>query len=459
MSRKRKVSPKRKGAARAQAAPVPARPGLRPGAPDAVVALLLLALVLSAYGGTIAAPFVYDDLGSIVENASVHWGDVGVEELRAAWLRSPTRRLVANWSFGVNHRFFGLDARAYHATNVMIHGAACVLLYWLLLKLLWRSGTATLSVADARLAAALAAGIFAVHPVGTQAVTYVVQRMASLAALFCVVSILLYMRGRERAGRSRVGWWVGSAAAWGVALASKESAATFPAVIALYDWLFYRGAGSPCPGPTGRGRGARCAGRARGHAVQLCRSVSGLLLPRLYAGGSTAQPGAGHWLLRRVDRVAPRPSRLTLMHDFAPSRDLFSPWTTLPAWLALAGTLFWAARSVDRRPLCVFALGWFGLALAVRNVSFSFAARPRASTLSADDGRNDRHRGDAARLSPFLSDARRRVGLCGSLRARFRDARAQRGLARSGESVGRRDREESEPGDRLCEPGRGSYPR
>ena len=209
MSRKRKVSPKRKGAARAQAAPVPARPGLRPGAPDAVVALLLLALVLSAYGGTIAAPFVYDDLGSIVENASVHWGDVGVEELRAAWLRSPTRRLVANWSFGVNHRFFGLDARAYHATNVMIHGAACVLLYWLLLKLLWRSGTATLSVADARLAAALAAGIFAVHPVGTQAVTYVVQRMASLAALFCVVSILLYMRGRERAGRSRVGWWVG----------------------------------------------------------------------------------------------------------------------------------------------------------------------------------------------------------------------------------------------------------
>ena len=46
-----------------------------------------------------------------------------------------------------------------------------------------------------------------------------------------------------------------------MALASKESAATFPAVIALYDWLFYRGAGSPCPGPTGRGRGARCAGR------------------------------------------------------------------------------------------------------------------------------------------------------------------------------------------------------
>jgi len=363
---------RRKSARRGDPAPaVPAsardaRPLLVLSWSDASVAVLLFLLVLSAYGGTLDAPFVYDDHGSVVENASVHWHEVGVEELRAAWLQSPTRRLVANWSFGLNHRFFGLDPRAYHATNLIIHTVACVLLYWLLLQLLWRERP---TASDARLAAALAAGVFAVHPVGTQAVTYVVQRMASLAGLFCVLSLLLYARGRGRSGRERVTAWLGAGVAWSLALASKESAATFPAVIALYEWLFHRGAE--------RAVALRLLG-----GVMLAAGVGFVVMQFNYADpfrdSFYHDFTLGDRLLSQarvlgyyVGLIAwPSPSRLTLMHDFPPSLGLLAPWTTVPAWLALGLTLLWAARSVGRRPLWVFALGWFGLALAVETSIF-----------------------------------------------------------------------------------------
>jgi len=342
---------------------------LVPSASDGAIVAALAVLILLAYGKTLGAPFVYDDHGSIVENAAVHWQEVGFEELHAGWLKSPTRRVGANWSFGWNHRFFGLDPRAYHATNLAVHVATCVLLYWLFFELLRRHGARSLTARDARLAAALAAAAFAVHPLGTQAVSYVVQRMASLAAMFCVASLLFYVRGRDAGGRARRAWWAGATLAWLLALGSKESAATFPAVIALYEWLFHQGADR------------RLAVRSIG-VVAVAALIAFAVMVFNY--GDPFRDTfyhdftLGDRLLSQARVLGyylgliawPAPSRLTLMHEFAPSRGLLEPWTTLPAWLGVAGVLFWASRSVARAPLLVLALGWFGLALAVETSIF-----------------------------------------------------------------------------------------
>ena len=375
MSRKRKKrTPHRRPEADKTASAGPAAPvgeARRAGVLRVLAPCGLIALVLIAYANALTVPFVYDDYGSIVENPSVHWRELSIENARDALLRSTTRRVIANWSFGLNHWLSGLEPRAFHATNVALHVVTVLLVYALLLGLLRgrvrdRNGDHDRQVL---LAALIGTGVFAVHPLGTQAVTYVVQRMAGMAALFCVASLLLYVRGRARSGWGRVAWWGGSALAWGLALGSKESAATFPVIIALYEWLLHRGAD-------------------RRSALQLAGvvAVAGLVsfgVMRFYYTDPfrdtfyhdftlgerlLSQPRV---LVYYASLIAwPDPSRLSLMHDFAPSRGVFSPWTTLPALAALIATVVWALRAVERRPLAVFALGWCGVALAVETSVF-----------------------------------------------------------------------------------------
>lgn len=347
----------------------PPRP--EPTGRDRWIVLGLVGLVLGAYANAFGAAFVYDDFGSIVENPNVHWRSLDLESLRAAWLHSTTRRVVANWSFGLNHWWFGLDPMPYHATNIAIHAVSSCLLYALLRHLLalTASGAGAAEQRAQRVAAALGAAIFATHPIATQAVTYVVQRMASLAALFCLASLLAYVRARSSVGRTRLGWGAACVAAWALALGSKESAATFPAVIALYEWLFHRG---------GDRRTA-----VRLVAVVAVAAAAALALMRFNYGDPFRDTfyhdfSLGERLLSQprvltyyASLIAwPTPSRLVLMHGFEPSRGWLVPWTTLPAVLLWGGLVVAAVRQIERRPLAVFALGWWGLALLVETSVF-----------------------------------------------------------------------------------------
>ena len=91
--------------------------------------------------------------------------------------------------------------------------------------------------------AAAAALLWLVHPLHTQSVTYVIQRMNSLAALFFVLAMLLYVRGRQVESRPvRYLAFSACAAAGLLAIGSKQNAAMLPVFLVLYDWLFFGGA-------------------------------------------------------------------------------------------------------------------------------------------------------------------------------------------------------------------------
>jgi hypothetical protein len=97
-----------------------------------------------------------------------------------------------------------------------------------------------------RLAALFAAAIFIAHPVQVQAVTYIVQRMTSMATMFYLMSLLFYLLGRQRKDRSgRSTCWLAALASWLLALGSKEIAATLPIVIVLVEFFFFRDPARP----------------------------------------------------------------------------------------------------------------------------------------------------------------------------------------------------------------------
>jgi len=359
--RRGRASAERSGAPEAKPGPALAAARRSLDGLDAAVALVLALATLAAYANALDAGFVYDDVGSIVENPHVHWRELGLRELAAAATSSPTRRFVANASFGLDHWLFGLDARAYHATNVAIHIACSAFVYLLLRRLVAGEG--------ARIACAVAAAVFALHPIETQAVTYVVQRMASLAALFCVASLLCYARARAPSARGKAGWLAASAVAWIAAVGSKESAAAFPALLWLYEWIVVRGADA---------RAARWMGGVVAVAalamVALASQTYGDpfrdyrfhdfdLVDRLWSQGRVAFVYAGLVL-------APTPSRLSLIHELAPSRGAFEPWTTLPAWIAVVALAALAIARARRAPLVALGVGFVVVALAIESSIF-----------------------------------------------------------------------------------------
>ena len=210
--------------------------------PPASVVLLGLA----AYANAFDVPFTFDDDSSIVTNESVH--DLG--GFLAGWkgYRGHPTRFIGNLSFAVNFRLGGLDPTGYHLVNVAVHVLNALLL-WALIRVTFR----TPRLSESSLApwsgavATAAALLFVAHPIQTQAVTYVVQRFASLATTFYLLALLLWARWRLRrdagGGRGLPGaaGYLAVLAAVLLGMRTKEIAITAPLAIALYEAWFFQG--------------------------------------------------------------------------------------------------------------------------------------------------------------------------------------------------------------------------
>ncbi|HLP25275.1 MAG TPA: hypothetical protein VK477_06335, partial [Acidobacteriota bacterium] len=159
------------------------------------MSLLLGAAILGAWLNSFHAPFVFDDTASIVENVSIR--QLG----SSAWLNPPHAlgetvggRPVLNFTFALNYAVSGLSVWSYHALNLAIHFGAALLL-WSVLRRISAVGDGV------AIAAAL---LWAVHPLQTASVTYVVQRAESLAAFFVLLTLYAFLRyATEQAQRAR----------------------------------------------------------------------------------------------------------------------------------------------------------------------------------------------------------------------------------------------------------------
>lgn len=188
---------------------------------------LLAAIAIAPYVATIGYPFQFDDYPSIVQNRHLDsWNP-------SSWrlIESP-RRIVAA-TFALTRHLAGADPGWFRAGNVLIHALnAC--LGFLLVRQALRAPRSSESMRGTATALALiAAALFAAHPLATQAVTYIVQRCESLAAL-CLLACL-YAAGRiagDPAGARR--WSLLLIAAAAVGTAAKEVVVVATALVPLY---------------------------------------------------------------------------------------------------------------------------------------------------------------------------------------------------------------------------------
>ena len=338
---------------------------------------LIVAAGILAYSNTLHGEFQFDDRNNILDNPAVR--DGGILRQPAAWLRLAGRPL-SYATFALNLRWFGPGVESFHATNLAIHILAGIVVFFLARRILRLAGE-RLSPAANRgeppggtrvdpvpWIAGAAALLFVVHPVQTQAVTYVVQRMASLAALFYLLSVLLYAEGRllhVRQGKRPQAFCLYAAALMAglLAVLAKENAATFPAAWLLFEACFIRG-------PGGRPYTKYIATAAAGLAlVAVLGTASGFLPTDLRHGEAFSRldyfvtqwrVGAEYW------RLAVLPIRQNIDYDFPLSR---SPWGaaeigSLALLLAIFAAGIWLYRK--DRPVS-FGIFWFFLALAVES--------------------------------------------------------------------------------------------
>lgn len=206
-------------------------------------AAALSALCLIVYSPALKAPFYFDDYLYIAGNPKIR-------SLSNFWPPYGSRYL-AFLSFALNHRLGGLDPRGYHLANVVIHILNSILVFTLTAST-FRTPAALRGQrawsARPLFAASLAvSAIFAVHPVQTQAVTYVSQRFVLIASFFYLASIVSFVKWRLRqcggGGPSQYAHYAVSLLTAVLAQFSKEISFTLPAVILFYEFTFFEGLG------------------------------------------------------------------------------------------------------------------------------------------------------------------------------------------------------------------------
>jgi tetratricopeptide (TPR) repeat protein len=216
----------------AEAMASPASPGWLAWAVLGPALVAVAAFAPAAWGGFVN----WDDPFNFVENSAIR--GLGPKNLAWAWttMHLGTYQPLGWMVVQAEYAAWGLDARGYHITSIVLHAINSSLLYVLILRLLG-VGRPDL-VRDPRLArgaAVLTATLFAAHPLRVEVVAWASCQFYLLCGLFAMLCVLAYLRGARPGAPHRARW---TAAAWFLMLAallSKPAAAGLPAALLVLD--------------------------------------------------------------------------------------------------------------------------------------------------------------------------------------------------------------------------------
>lgn len=210
-------------------------PGYRP---VALAAALIVLLGFAAYANSFAGAFVYDDRTAVAENESIRQLWPPFAALLPPAEAGTGGRPLANLTFAVSYALSGFAPWGYHLVNIVIHVLAALALFGVVRRTLGQPSLREHFGAHALPLGATIAGLWAVHPLQTQVVTYISQRTESLMALFYLLTLYCFIRGSERHPQR---WFPLAALACLLGAMSKEVIATVPLVVLLYDRTFVAG--------------------------------------------------------------------------------------------------------------------------------------------------------------------------------------------------------------------------
>ena len=346
-------------------------------------AVTLVLAALAVYSGSLEAPFVFDDIPSIVRNPTIR-------HLWPVWepLNPPvdgsgaSGRPLLNLSFAVNYAIGGLQVRGYHWVNLALHALAVLALWGVLRRTLdfCRAGRGpaeglrlgSCDPQDVELLAWSMALVWAVHPLLTESVVCVIQRNEVLGGLFYLLTLYCFVRGTEAERRSEASsppgrtprirkWFTLSVLASLAGMASKEIVATAPLMVLLYDRTFVAGT-------------FRAAGRRRwryyGALAGTWLLLAGLVWHNRLRGGTVGfgiTASSWEYLLTQCRalvlylKLSFWPHPLVLDYGWEVARSLGEVWGQALLVVALLVTTLLA---LVRKPAAGFIGAWFFVILA-----------------------------------------------------------------------------------------------
>jgi tetratricopeptide (TPR) repeat protein len=341
-----------------------------------------------AYAPSFSGVLLLDDFDSIAGNPSIKSLRPLARVLSPPAFATVSGRPVANLTFAVNYALAPADVRddfetasppaapeaaaraarnlwGYHAANLVIHLLAALALFGIVRRTLAadplqaRVGTLATPLA---LATSL---VWLVHPLQTESVTYLVQRVESLMGLFYLLTLYCAIRAWDS---SRPGAWsVAAIAACALGMGTKEVMVTAPLMVWLWDWSFGESQIAPAP--------SAALLRPRRWPLYVGLASTWIVLATLVAGnprGSTVGFGVEGWtpltylltetgVLVHYLRLAVVPSPLIFDYFWQRADSL---WKVLPAAVLLAAFVAATVFGVARRHPLAFASAWFLLILA-----------------------------------------------------------------------------------------------
>jgi Tfp pilus assembly protein PilF len=339
------------------ACPNQAGPGSIPASRLLKTFFCFLILGTLLYSNTFKAEFQFDDGHVIVENSAIR----SLGNIAGIWGQSPARFLT-HLSFAVNYRFGGYDPAGYHLVNLLIHAGAGFLtscLIWLSLKTPKMRGFFTRSKS---LTIALFGGlIFLCHPLQTQAVTYVVQRLACLATFFYLAAMVFYARTRLDGDRKSFVLALFFAVA---AMFAKEISVTLPLMILGWELIFF-------------GRDRTMTRRRLAYLLPILCTL--FIIPALYQHGHYKDSQIIQPLLSPADyfctqlnvirtylRLLLLPVGQNFYHDYRVAHGL-GEMRTLASLFLLSAIVLAGIYFLKRQRLIAFGIFWFFLALSVES--------------------------------------------------------------------------------------------
>ena len=332
--------------------------------------ILLFILVVLSYSNTFNSSWHLDDYHSIVNNRFLHINEASFKSLTDVITRGYVNftRPLANLTFSLNWYLGKDDVTGYHIVNIGIHVLASFFLFLTILFLFKTPNLKDkLSKENEFFISLLSAVLWAVNPIQTQAVTYIVQRMASMAAMFYIAGIFLYIKGRlsDSAYKKTILYFC-IFLTYILALGTKENTITLPLSLILVEIIFFQDFGKP---------EIRRKFFWIAAVITIIITFAGIFLfigtntLNIFKGYENRYFTPGERLLTEARVVVnylslifyPAPTRLSIEHDIDVSTSFFHPWTTMPSIIIiviLIGLGIWQAR---KRPLLSFAILFFFL--------------------------------------------------------------------------------------------------
>ncbi|MCM8769221.1 MAG: tetratricopeptide repeat protein [Candidatus Omnitrophica bacterium] len=190
-----------------------------------LLAFSLLVAGFLLYRPSLHGPFIFDDYYSILTNRAIQ-----LFNLKSIW-NFTRSRFLTYLTFALNWHISAEKTFSYHLFNTCLH-LVNTLLVWLLVYLLVRQGRSLTGVSFT------AALVFLVHPVQTQAVSYIVQRATSLATFFYILATIFFLKYRQSKGK-KTWWYLAAFITTVTGMFTKEIFFTLPLMLLVMDRMFF----------------------------------------------------------------------------------------------------------------------------------------------------------------------------------------------------------------------------